>query len=282
MSALLIQGIQIDEVAPCAGCGASPTPEELKWLAVTYKGIARICSFCGKPVRIVRVRGLKHHHATKKDRTTDWDFEGWDEEPSFSWMTHQSDYEIDLNAHLSCARARCPHADWEGNFEPIVHPDRGVENLEIEKPCKKCGASPDDQDVIKALRRLFEWEYRPCAICGQDFRILRALVAHRWHWGDEHDCKLWSAVTHEMEPFITWCGHMPGEGYRMVDFRAHLRCAQRELPHARWTPPLPRLPWRKQDWSARIEPWERGRIEGEFEPDWGVSAYYRRRDRREE
>lgn len=256
---------------PCAGCGRSITDPELETLIRTYISISRICAFCGRPIRPIS-GSLTHHHRTEantKRPMTSWDFQGYVDEPSFTWLTHERDFSIDMAAHLSCARQESSYADWDGLYqEPVVHPGRVIENLDIESPCRDCGSLITEAEQAAAVRWLLKVQAKPCACCGQDIRILKALIAHRWHG---EPCKYWAMDDWTLERTVNWCAPQDdGKGhYRSVSCRAHLDCAQVRLKHADWTPPLRRRPWLKQDWSSRIEPWFRGIIKGEAPPDWG-------------
>lgn len=256
--------------APCAGCGARITEEELLWLMRTYNGIRSMCAFCGKPIRIVSVPGLRHHHEVSDNRETCWDFDGWKDEEHFSWTTHRREWSLDMDAHLSCARGVCPFGDWDGDQKSVLGTaGRSVDNLGIESPCPKCNALITKEDQDKALRWLFKIQDRPCSICGRGFAILTATIAHR-HLFKDQQCKQWSVPDWRAEECVDFCAHFnAGSILRSVSMRAHAFCARHAMPHATWTPPLPRAPWKKQDWSCRIEPWYRGMINGEAAPDWG-------------
>jgi hypothetical protein len=96
-------------------------------------------------------------------------------------------------------------------------------------PCAHCGATATKEDAAKALH---DWDklLDKCVCCGDPIRIISAEIEHYaaseaapyHHWGLRH---------HQVQNHTYWSGHFSG-GF--VDLKAHVACAIRATPHAKW------------------------------------------------
>lgn len=271
MDQRIIDGVELTNLGPCTKCGCTPTDADLDEVLLNYREPREICGICGKPIRLTHI-DVRHVHVPGPQGPF-WDISGLAYEKQFQWTTHQQNIALSIHAHLPCSIGAMPFASWDGKEVQARSSEAPcVENLEVESPCPRCGAVIEESDKAAAVDWLFRVFSGPCVYCGGLVRILRAKIEHR-SWLYEGPCRRWG--THEVQaaPTISWCGHvlLPGGGLESLYFNGHPDCARLALPHAHWTPPLDRPRWRKQDWSLRIEPWQKGYIKGEAVPDWGLS-----------